>query len=280
MTKTWARGSSTMVRRQLGRRLRALRVAASKTQEDVAATKLMSLGKLKLIEHGRSMVRPGDVYELGTLYGADPQTITDLRELASATTQGGWWQESAGGLVKGFETYLDLESSTSCLSVFNPTVISGLLQTEAYALAVDEVTTDPALGPAAIARNVRLRTQRLPTLLKRDSPPWIDVVLGEAALQLKVGDDEVMAAQREHLLEVNRLDNVTIKVLLHDAGPHRGLTGPFTILDFDDPEDPSVAYIDSYVGARYDDREGPVRRHREVFRILSAQAVPLKEYFT
>jgi hypothetical protein len=175
--------------------LRALRVAAGKTQEDVGATKLMSLGKLKLIEHGRSMVRPGDVYELGTLYGADAQTIADLRALASATTQGGWWQESAGGLVKGFETYLDLESAAARLSIFQPAVVYGLLQTEAYAFAVDEVTADPDLGPAGIARNVRLRMRRLPTPLQRHNPPQIDMVLGEATLQLKVGDAEVMAAE-------------------------------------------------------------------------------------
>lgn len=277
-TSTGTGAGPTMVRRQLGRRLRALRTTAGKTQEDVAVTRLMSLGKLKGIEHGRSMIRPGDVYELGMLYGADPETITELRALAAATTQDGWWQEYTGGLFKGFAMYVDLEAAAARLSVFQPVVIAGLLQTEDYALAVDIATTSPSLGQDIIRKNVRLRTQRLPGLLRRVPPPRIDVILGEAALQLPVGGTAVMTAQLAHLRRLNTLDNVTINVLRQAVGPHRGLLGAFTVLDFDDEDDPSVTYTESQAGARYDDRSEPLARHREVFAALSASATPLEEH--
>lgn len=268
-----------MVRRQLGRRLRDLRVASGRTQEDVATMKVMSLTKLKQIEYGHQYVRPGDAYELGRVYGADEEELERLRELATATGEPGWWQEYTGGLLKGFDTYLDLESSAARLSVYEPAVVNGLLQTEDYAMAVSIGTAPAGVGLDAFRKDVRLRMQRLPALLERSPVPTIDVILGEAALQLKVGDSDVMAAQCEHLRELDRLGNLTIKVLRHDVGPSLGLLGAFIVLDFDDENDPSVTFVETYAGARYDDRSEPLARHREVFAALAAQATPLEEYF-
>jgi len=270
---------STMVRRQLGRRLRELRVASGRTQEDVALMRVMSLTKLKQIESGRQYVKPADASELARLYGVDDGEVEALRELAVATGEPGWWQEYTSGLIKGFDTFLDLESSCSRMSVFEPAVVYGLLQTEDYALAVDQGTASAGRKPETIRRNVALRVQRLPALLKRSPTPVIDVILGETALQLKVGDSQVMAAQREYLRELNRLDNLTIKVLCHESGPHLGILGAFTVLDFDDDNDPSVTFVETYGGARYDDRSEPLARHREVFASLATQATPLEEYF-
>lgn len=278
MAKVWGQGSSTMVRRQLGRRLRDLRVQARKTQEDVAATRLMSLGKLKLIEHGRSMVRSGDVYELCQIYGADDTTATELRALATATTQDGWWQPYAAGLVKGFTTYLDLESSASRLSIFSPILVHGLLQTREYALLVQDATVSKLVTPEERLRHVELRLQRLPALLARVDPPTVHIVLGESAFRARVPDERAMQDQVDHLCAVAALDNVTISVLPFSIGVHQGWLGPFSLLDFDDADDPSVAYVESYAGARYDDQAASVTRHREVFEDLTAKSVPLKEF--
>jgi transcriptional regulator with XRE-family HTH domain len=177
--------SSTVVRRQLGRRLRALREACGKTREEVAATKLMSRGKLELIEFGRTMVRPGDVYELGMLYGASPDVIDALRELAAATTQQGWWQEHCGKVEKSFETFLDLEAAASELRVFQPVVIHGLLQTEDYARAVER-GSGPGLSEAAVEGNVRVRLARQQRLLAPAMRVSLQAILGEAALRLEV----------------------------------------------------------------------------------------------
>ena len=73
-----------------------LREACGKTREDVAATKLMSRGKLELIEFGRTWSAPGTSTSWGRLYGASPDVVDALRELAVATTQEGWWQEYGG----------------------------------------------------------------------------------------------------------------------------------------------------------------------------------------
>jgi transcriptional regulator with XRE-family HTH domain len=272
-----ARRSSTVVRRQLGRKLRALREACGKTREEVAATKLMSRGKLELIEFGRTMVRPGDVFELGMLYGASTEVINALRELAVATTQEGWWQEYSSGLAKGFETYLDLESAASEIRIFQPVVIYGLFQTEDYARAVER-NSNPGLSEAAVEGSVQLRLARQRRLLAPDKRVSLQTVLGEAALRMEVAEPAVMRCQYDRLRHLAGDGTVDLRVLPFRAGAHPGLLGAFTILDFDDPEDPAVAHIGSYVGARYSDQAAQVDSHRQVYDGLWRQSVPLEEF--
>jgi transcriptional regulator with XRE-family HTH domain len=266
-----------MVRRQLGRRLRALREEAGKTREDVAATKVMSRTKLESIEFGRTMVRPGDVYELGTLYGAPADVIVALRELAAATTQDGWWQDHGGNVARAFETYLDLEAVAVELRIFEPLVVHGLLQTEDYARAVERGSN---LGQSQAARegNVRLRLARLPRLLASGQLMRLRVILSEAAVRLQVGGGAVMREQYDHLRTLARAGTAELRVLPFAAGAHPGVFGPFTILDFADPEDPSVAHNGSYAGSRFHDKEAQVKAHRQVYRRLLEQSVPLEEF--
>jgi hypothetical protein len=267
-----------MVRRQLGRKLRVLRESCGKTREDVVMTRLMSLGKLKSIEYGRSMVRPGDVYELGCLYGASPEVIEGLRRLAVATTQEVWWEDYGEGLVKGFETYLDLESCASELWIYEPAVINGLVQTEDYALAVDHGAAPPGTDEAVIRNSVEVRLTRQRTLREREPRPAVHLVLGEAALRLQVGGPEVMAGQRARLRQASGDEGLDLRILTDAAGPHRGLFGGFAVLDFDDPEDPSVAYVESCVGFRYHDRDVHLERFRGVFQEIYGKATPVEEY--
>jgi hypothetical protein len=71
---------------------------------------------------------------------------------------------------------------------------------------------------------------------------------------------------------------VELRVLPFRAGAHPGLLGAFTILEFDDPEDPAVAYIESYAGARYSDQVAQVDSHRQVYDELRHCSVPLEEF--
>jgi hypothetical protein len=104
------------------------------------------------------------------------------------------------------------------------------------------------------------------------------LVLGEAALRLQVGGPKVMAAQRDHLRQAAGDENLDLRILADTAGPHLGLIGKFAVLDFDDPDDPSVAYVESCVGFRYHDREVHLARFREVYQEIYGMATPVEEY--
>lgn len=274
-------GSSTMARRQLGRRLRALREATGRTRDDVVAARLMSRSKLESIEYGRTMVRPGDAYELGRLYGADPEELEALRALAAATHQDAWWQGYGVDLrVRGFATYVDLEAAASQLWIHEPAVVHGLLQTEEYALAVNRATAPPGTDEATLRGFADVRLARQRTLRDRTPPVKLRIVLGEAALRLRVGGPQVMAAQRQRLLREARREHLDLQVITAEAGPHRALRGNFAVMDFDDPEDPSVVYLETRDRVHFEDREADVAAYREVYEELHALAIPLEEYLT
>jgi transcriptional regulator with XRE-family HTH domain len=273
-----SRASTTVMRRQLGRKLRAMREATGRSRDDVVASRLMSRSKLESIEHGRTMVRPGDAYELGRIYGASPEELETLREMAVATNQTSWWQGYSADLTRGFETYLDLEACARQLWIYEPAVVHGLVQTEEYALAVDHAVAGPGADEALIRNFVELRMTRQRIVWDREPPVRVHLVLGEAALRLRVGDPEVMAGQRERLRQEGERENLDLRVLTDEAGPHRGLRGGFAVLDFEDPENPSVVHTESRLRARFDDREADVAHHREVYQEIHDKATPLKEY--
>src|SRR4028119_2074843 len=85
--------NTTLVRRQLGRRLKSLREEAGKSIEDVIGMKVVSRSKLWRIEAGRSVVRQGDVLTLVRLYGGDLTKVDDLLALADATKASGFQED-------------------------------------------------------------------------------------------------------------------------------------------------------------------------------------------
>src|SRR5690349_10089303 len=86
---------STVIRRQLGRRLRRLRDAAGKTERDVEQAGIASRAKLWRIENGKTPIKMADVRALCWLYGADQPTTDALANLALATDTQGWWEDIA-----------------------------------------------------------------------------------------------------------------------------------------------------------------------------------------
>ena len=56
------------------------------------------------------------------------------------------------------------------------------------------------------------------------------------------------------------------------------MAGAFRILDFDDPEDPDVVYLESHVGALYLQEPPEVDEYRRIFDLVSNTAIPVEEY--
>lgn len=270
---------SVVARRHLGRELRALRERSHRTREDVAAASIASVAKLARIEGGQSPVRPGDVRELCRLYGAEVGTVDTLAAMAQATKQTEWWERLDGKAQHWFWIYLGLEAVACRLAVFEPMVVHGLFQTEEYARQVEQATL---LGTAEeeIEAYVVGRLQRQDAVLAQPDPPEIEIVLGEPALVATVGTPEVMAHQMERLREQAALATVEVRVLPLAAGPHPGFHGGFTVLDFDDPRDPPIAYIETYEAARYLETSEDVARYRRRFTTIHALSVPLEEFAT
>jgi transcriptional regulator with XRE-family HTH domain len=240
-----------------------LRLASGKKVTDVAEAGIASKAKMSRIEAGTTPVKMPDVRALCWLYGADLETTEALAALAPGTQEEDWW---APALPEWFGLYAGLESAASRIRCFEPQFVHGLLQTEAYARAI--VTADSRLAKDVIEQRVRFRMER-----QRRTMDDVMIIMGEAAMVTVVGSSEILADQLAHLGAVS----AAIRVLPFAAGayPRRG---NFALLDFDDDEDPSVAYIEGPGAARYLDRPGDRAEYEFVWSVLMEKSISLEEW--
>jgi transcriptional regulator with XRE-family HTH domain len=267
---------SSVVRRQLGRRLRRFRFEARKTIEDVVFAGVASRSKIWRIEAGQGSVKVGDVLALSRFYRVEAGMTDELIRLAEASKGSGYLEDYKGTEWESIGLYAELEANACAVSDYQPELVHGLLQTEAYARAVVEVA--PGVTDSIIDQRVDFRLRRQQVFFERETAARIDAVVTAGALSVQVGSASVMEEQREHLRALAGRDGVSIRVLPFENGLHSAPYGPFTMLDFDDPEDPSLVYVESLVGGRYIEVEDHVARFRAAFEQVRARGVPVEEY--
>lgn len=265
-----------VVRRALGRRLMKLRIASGRSRRDVVEAKLgMSEPTLHRIETGKVPVTAANVRALCWLYGVD-QSMTDaLAELAVGTSQEEWWDASKA-IPEWFKLYIGLEASASKICAYDGEIVPGELQTEEYALAV-YAAAQPGDDEGAV-RQVKARMQRQRTMFSRKPAPQLIYIIGEGALLRAVGGEVVMQAQLAHIRKMAKLPNVEVRVLPFSVGAHPAMAGAFRILDFDDPDDPDVVYLESHVGALYLEEPPELAEYRRIFGLLYEASVPITEF--
>lgn len=92
-----------------------------------------------------------------------------------------------------------------------------------------------------------MRLLRQSELAKRTPPPRQYYVLDEAVVRRHIGIDEdpaIMPDQLRHLAALAQDDEqITIRVIPFTAGAHAGMSGPFTMLEFDG-DLPDILYLD------------------------------------
>jgi transcriptional regulator with XRE-family HTH domain len=259
-------------RRRLGAELRRLREASGLTIDRVADALECSQSKVSRIETGQVSATPRDVRDMLALYRVEPDQREAIVQIAREARQRGWWQKFVD-VPDGVPAYVGLETAATSIDVYMSLIVPALLQTAEYARAIIGAVR-PDLPRAEIERRVELRMSRQ-TLLDRDDPPELRVLLDEAVLQRPVGGPAVMDGQLRRLLEDAERPAVTIQVLPVATGAHAGMDGPFTIFGFPAPAEPDVVALDSAADALY--LEGPedLRRYRRVFeRLLPVALTP------
>ncbi|MBC6456603.1 helix-turn-helix domain-containing protein [Actinomadura sp. HBU206391] len=264
-----SRRSPTVRRRRLGIELRKLREAAGMSALDVTRALEWSPGKVTRLEKAQA-VKPMvvDTRLLLDLYGVpkeDPR-YEELVTLTREARQRGWWISYKDVLD---DPYAEFEAGAEKIQTYELANIPGLLQTPAYAAALYRGWL--IRDPAEIERLVQLRMQRQ-AILSHDSPPYIWAVIDETALLRPFGTVEERREQLRRLIDTERFDHITIQVLPLDVGPHLGMAGPFSILDF--PEnDPSLVYVETEPNSLYLEERTDIQRYSVVFQNLSAMAL-------
>ena len=225
------------------------------------------------MELGRVSFKYRDVADLLTLYGIEDGPEREiLLELVTRANSPGWWHRYSDLLPDWFEPYIGLEDAVSLMRTYEVQFIPGLLQTEDYARQLF-LAGHPGAPAEEIERRVRLRMTRQ-QLLSRRNPPRLWAVIDETALRRQIGGPEVMRAQLQRLIDMLARRNVTLQIMLFQAGGHAAEGGPFTLLRFPEPELPDVIYVEQLTSALYLDRADDVDRYTEVMERLGVESEP------
>jgi transcriptional regulator with XRE-family HTH domain len=253
-------------RRELSAELRSLRNTAGLTIEQVAASLMCSPSKVSRMESGNRTVTLRDVRDLCALYQVTDSTKRDhLMELAREGRKQGWWQSY--GLPYG--TYIGLEADANSISCYNGTLIDGLLQTTDYSRVL-ETAGWVERDAEQIERRVAVRLRRQ-SLLDGDSPLRLRAMIDESALHRVMGNSSIMKAQLNHLVEISRRTNVTIRIIPYTTGAHAALDSIFTILEFPGTL-PGIVYVEGLFGSIYLERAQDMERYQHVFSLLETIA--------
>jgi len=222
-----------------------LRRESGLTQEQVAADLEWSPSKLIRVEGGRSSITKVDLDALLARYGVTSESTRErLQLLNRGARERGWWDKYRDDVAQPYLTYVGFEAGAAFVREYESSFLPGLLQTADYAEAVTVNSVD-AVRVAAI---VGLRLQRQSELAQRDPRPRQYYVVDEAVVRRHVGiakSPDIMPDQLRRIADEAEQDElVTFRVIPFGAGAHRGLYGPFTLLEFDGGL-PDVLYIDA-----------------------------------
>ncbi|MFJ9245358.1 helix-turn-helix domain-containing protein [Streptomyces sp. NPDC101776] len=253
------RSSPTVRQARLGAELRKLREAAGMAAREAGAFLGGNQAQISHIEAGRWGVSAERVRRLATLYSAsDGKLVETLCAMAEERGKG-WWEDYRGMLAPGFLDLAELEHHATYLRCVNVINVPGILQTEEYIRAIHHSYRHVLPAENIEARvDFRLRRQ---SVLKRDVPLPLEVIVHEAALRMRFGGRKVTRGQLEYLLEASEQPSVTLRVL------------PFTCEEFIEATDaPTYAggvvpqldtvQLDSPMGISYLGAEAQLNRYR------------------
>ncbi|ABW10780.1 helix-turn-helix domain protein [Parafrankia sp. EAN1pec] len=263
----------TVRSRRLAFELRRLRDEAGLTRDQVSEQTGINPATLYRHETATARSRPQrrTMIALLNLYGASEQQRADLLALSRETDVQGWLRPYHAELPEHYTAYISFEVEARTVRNYESLFIPGLLQTEDYARAVIRGNL-PMASEKEVATRVQARMERQ-ALLAGTSPLQLWAIIDEAALHREVGGPDVMRAQLHRLIDAAREPHVTIQLIPYTAGAHAGMQGSFIILDFPNPADPTIIYIDSMAGDLFLEAEADIRRYSLLFDNLRAVAL-------
>ena len=268
-------GSPTVRRRRLAAELREIRESKGKSGDAVAASLNWSPSKISRYELARTGLKPREVERLLDYYEITGSRRALLLSLAEDATRKGWWEEFADVLSADYQQFIGLEHEASSIAIWHVEVVTGLLQTEAYARRIisgyDQV--EP-VSPSMIERLVKIRMRRQQALT-REPGIQLSVVLDESILKRRVGDDLVMYEQLQRLTHEADQPNVTLRILPLDV-QHMVFGESFVIFRFGPDSDAMLQDVVSTEHLKNDfsiEGERETYLHRRAFQLLAGASL-------
>ncbi|MFE0059940.1 helix-turn-helix domain-containing protein [Streptomyces sp. NPDC059003] len=271
-----ANTGATFLRLTLGAELARLREKKGLSGDEAARETGCAPSTISKIEQGTTGFRLiSQFIKLLDVYDVDDDGQELLVDWYKNAKGNDWWTPNSSVLPSGMPAYLGFESGATKVSPWCPSVIYGLLQTEAYAEALmesakaaDETTTD------FIESSVQVRMNRKKRITEEGLE--LDCIMDEAALRNMVGAREIMHRQYEELAMLSQLPNVSVRIIPWSARAYRVTAGSFTVMDFDRTQLPGPVVSTSTVShtVQVVSKLKVVKRFARRFDFLSRSAVP------
>ncbi|MFJ1599839.1 helix-turn-helix domain-containing protein [Streptomyces sp. NPDC088261] len=176
-----------------------------------------------------------------------PATLANATALDVALETGGLFERLHRFAITSYvfpdwvQRYVDLERTATSISVYAPTVVPGLLQTEGYMRALMREGR-PRDREDEVESRFQARLQRQ-EIIRRAKPPALWFILEEEVLRRPVGGTEAMVEQLKYLAELAENPAVVIQIIRTGVGAHSLLGGELYLLDHADK--PRVAYVEA-----------------------------------
>jgi len=260
--------------RELGLRLRDLRLRRHLTVEQAAEQLECSATKISRLETAARRAIPRDVRDLCRIYGVtDHAEVEELVDLARQGRQPGWWTEYSDLRL---EPLIGLEQEAVAITSFSMYYVPALLQTADYARAIIKGIAR-RMDPSIVDERVEARMRRQ-QILEKETRPRYRALLDEAVLHRLVGGPAVMAAQFDKILKHQEDETATVQVIPFSVGAHAGTDSNFDFLEFEESSiQGPVIYVEGLFNNFYQERPPEIRRYRESIDQLRDAALGIRD---
>lgn len=262
----------TVQLRRLAALLLEMREQAGVSKEVVSERTGLNVTTLYRIETAQARPQRRTLMAMLDLYGIDELRRADALQLLQEAQKPGMSRPFETAVSEVYAAYINFEHAALSARLFQTSVIPGLLQTEKYAIATLNAEL-PTAEASVLEQRLRVRIERAKVLSRDGNPLELWVVVDEAALRRTVGGPEVMREQLLRLNEDRDKRNIVLQILPFSAGAHPAMVGSFVVLDFPDPADPELAYVESIAGNLIVEGHNEIRRFGVMFDQLRAMAL-------
>ncbi|QUG99541.1 helix-turn-helix domain-containing protein [Saccharopolyspora erythraea] len=264
----------TRRKRRLGQLLLGLRDRAAKSLAD--SSELLRVAESTVSRYETGHVRPGwaTMQALLAFYGAEDHERVEAAAMWEDAAEQATRVVTPAGSSKALRAFLRAENEADTARHLEPLVIPGLLQTHAYARALN--LTGQQFHSTPPQRYVTARLSRQ-ARLSPPSPMNYHALIDEGVIRRVVGGPEVMVEQLRHLLVMAERDNVTLQIVPFGIGAYATMTGGFVILGYQDAADPPAVYVASAAGGNWVENGDDVTRFADTFDEVTKLALSTDE---
>jgi transcriptional regulator with XRE-family HTH domain len=223
-------------------------------------------------------------YENGTVQKLEPMLMRAWVERLGAPTELADEVERMALLTNGnvtrweldvppwFAQFIELEHAAATIDIYDGDLITGLLQVPGYIEGTLRVSAVIAPGEADRVIAVRKKRQKA-TFGRPGGPPRMRIIINEAAIE-RIRGEVFFEEQMSRLDEAAAIPGVEIYVLPFAAGLHASMNARYTLMTFEEQDDPELVYTDGPAGAQFESDRRIVARYRRVFTATLEDAVP------